>query len=296
MTDPVRAAGGVLYRAGSAGLEAGLEVCLVHRPRYDDWSLPKGKLDDGEHPLVAAVREVREETGLAGIPQLRLAPVEYVLPDGTPKTVEFWLMRAGAEGPVLDTDEVDTVAWLPLPAALERLSYADERAVLHEVAALPPVTSVVALVRHAHAGERKKWSGNDALRPIDPVGQAQAARIAELLTPLAPQRLFTATPLRCKQTLEPLSAALGDRPIVVDSAFAEPPEADDAPAKAKLGAHRLLELRGAEPVAICSQGKVIPTMLATVRDESDPEPYKTAKGGGWVLTWAGDRLLGLSAL
>jgi 8-oxo-dGTP diphosphatase len=292
MLSPVRAAGGVLYRPAGNGVE----ICLVHRPRYDDWSLPKGKLEAGEHPLTAAVREVREETGRTGIPQLRLAPVEYVLPDGTPKTVEFWLMRAGADGPVLDTDEVDTVTWLPLPAARERLSYVDEHAVLDAVATLPPVTSVVVLVRHAHAGERKKWSGNDALRPIDAVGRAQAERIATLLTPIQPRRFYAATPLRCKQTLGPLAAALGGRTIVAVSAFAEPPLAEDAPAKAKVGAQRLLELRGAEPVVICSQGKVMPPMLAALRDESDPAPYKTPKGGGWVLTWAGDRLLGLSAL
>jgi len=295
MTAAVRAAGGVLCRqAGDA-----IEVCLVHRPRYDDWSLPKGGLESGEHPLVGAVREVLEETGLRGRPRLLLPPVEYKLPDGRPKTVDFWLMLA-ADGSTVpqpqDTHEVDGAAWLPLGAALERLSYPDERALLEHVAALPPVTAVMGLVRHAHAGVRKKWTGNDSLRPIDEVGQAQAERIAALYALFAPERLVAATPLRCKQTLEPLAARLGGLPIVFDGAFAEPADFDEAPAKAKLAAGRLLDLRTGGLPVVCSQGKIIPHLLAAVRDEADPTPYKTPKGSGWVLTWGADRLLGLSRL
>ncbi|GAA2657067.1 NUDIX hydrolase [Paractinoplanes durhamensis] len=294
MADQVRAAGGVLHRSTDDGQT---EVCLVHRPRYDDWALPKGKLDGDEHPLAGAVREVAEETGWTGVPELRLPTVAYDLPDGTPKTVDYWLMRAETGGPVQDTDEVDQVAWLSPAEAAARVSYADERRILEQVAALPPVTAVVGLVRHAHAGERKEWKGNDALRPVDELGRAEAERIGAVLALLRPSRLIAATPLRCKQTLEPLAALLGGTPIVQDSAFAEPADADEAPAKAKLGAHRLLELRDGRSVpVICGQGKVMPTMLATLRDESDPEPYKTPKGDAWLLTWSGDRLLDASRL
>jgi 8-oxo-dGTP diphosphatase len=292
MPEVVRAAGGVLYRPAGDGIE----VCLVHRPRYDDWALPKGKLDGHEHPLAGAAREVAEETGCAGIPQLRLPTLAYDLPDGTPKTVDYWLMRLGEDGPVRDTSEVDEIAWLPPGAAAARLSYDDERGLLARLAGLPPITSMVALVRHAHAGERKEWKGNDALRPIDERGREQAEQIGGVLALLRPDRLVAATPLRCKQTLEPLAALLGGVPIVQDGAFAEPADIDEAPARAKLGAQRLLELRGAGVPVICSQGKVMPTMLATLCDESDPAPYKTPKGDGWLLTWSGDRLLDASRI
>ncbi|GAA0458665.1 putative hydrolase MutT/NUDIX [Paractinoplanes deccanensis] len=293
MPEPIRAAGGVLCRPAGDGLE----VCLVHRPRYDDWALPKGHLDHGEPAILGALREVLEETGRSGRPVLALPRVAYDLPDGRPKTVDYWLMTVtGDEGPVRDTDEVDSVEWLSLADAAERVSYADERALLEHVAGLPPVTSVAVLVRHAHAGERKKWSGNDALRPIDPVGQAQSERLADLLAPLAPQRLVSATPLRCKQTLEPLAAALGGMPIVMDGGFAEPADADEAPAKAKLAAQRLLDLRSHGLTVVCSQGKLIPRLLATLADAADPAPYKTSKGEGWLLTWSGERLLGSSRL
>jgi 8-oxo-dGTP pyrophosphatase MutT (NUDIX family)/phosphohistidine phosphatase SixA len=289
----VRAAGAVLWRPGSEGIE----VCAVHRPAYDDWSLPKGKLAPDEDALVAAVREVLEETGFPAVPQMRLPGAAYDLPDGRAKTVDFWLMRAG-EAPaadIMDPAEVDRIEWLDPATAATRLSYPHDRDLVRLVAELPPVTAVTALVRHGHAGERKAWAGNDALRPIDPAGQVEADRLGVLLTPLQPRHLYAATPLRCKQTLEPLAEATG-LPIVTDSAFAEPADPDDAPAKAKVAAVRLAELRADGVAVICSQGKVIPPLLALLHGAEDPEAYKTPKGGAWLLTWSDDRLIGLTRL
>jgi phosphohistidine phosphatase SixA len=155
---------------------------------------------------------------------------------------------------------------------------------------------VIALVRHARAGERKKWSGRDELRPIDPVGAKQADRIAALLASLRPRRLVAATPLRCAQTLEPLAAALGDRPIVRDGAFAEPSAPDGVPARVAAARARLAELRGFERVVVCSQGKLMPHLLASLLGEADHRPFKTPKGDGWLLTWSGETLLGASRL
>ena len=292
-TPPIRAAGGVLWRPAADGMR----ICVVHRPYRADWSLPKGKLDAAEHPLTAAVREVLEETGVRGEPQLRLPEVAYTLPDGVPKTVEFWLMRA-AEGPAadpMDPTEVDTVLWLSPAEALARLSYPDDRRLVEHVAALPPVTAVTALVRHAHAGKRSEFRGNDALRPIDGRGRAQAETLGLVVSLLAPRRLVAATPLRCRQTFEPLAARLG-LPIVTDSAFAEPADLDGIPARVKVAAARLAEVRDGDRAAICSQGKVMPQLLALLDGAEDPRPYRTPKGEGWVLTWSGDRLLGLSRI
>ncbi|WP_433791840.1 NUDIX domain-containing protein [Actinoplanes sp. CA-252034] len=291
MTEVERAAGGVLCRRSGDRVE----VCLVHRPRYDDWSLPKGKLTGGEEPLAGALREVEEETGAAAIPQLRLPDVDYALPDGRPKNVAYWLMAAASDGPVRDADEVDETAWLPLEEAAGRLSYPEERTLLAGVASLPPVTAVIALVRHARAGERRKWAGRDELRPIDPVGAKQADRIAGLLTALRPRRLVAATPLRCTQTLEPLAAAV-ERPIVRDGAFAEPSGPDGLPARVAAARARLAELRAFERVVVCSQGKLMPHLLASLRGESDHHPFKTPKGDGWLLAWSGETLLGASRL
>ena len=294
MADPVRAAGAVLWRPAAGG---GVEVCVVHRPAYDDWSLPKGKLDHDEHPLIAALREVLEETGLRGVPEVRLPDVSYTLPTGVPKTVQFWSMRAAPAPavPIADPTEVDEIAWLAPDRAAQRLSYPADADLVDRVAALPTITAQTLLVRHGHAGERKKWSGNDALRPLDELGRRQSAGLAEVLAPFAPQRLFTAPPLRCKQTLEPLAERLA-LPIVSDPAFAEPPDPADVGARAEIAAARLTELRDGERPAICSQGKVIPPLLAMLDDADDPDVYRTAKGGGWVLSWAGGKLAALSRL
>jgi 8-oxo-(d)GTP phosphatase len=293
MPDPILAAGAVLWRPAGDGIE----ICAVHRPAYDDWSLPKGKLEDDERALPAALREVLEETGYRAEPVLRLPDVSYPLPDRTPKTVQFWAMRvAGAEAaPIADPAEVDRIAWLTPAQAAQRLTYPADAELVAHVAALPPITAQTLLVRHARAGERKKWSGNDALRPIDELGRQQSAGLADVLAPFAPSRLFAATPLRCKQTLDPLAERLG-LPIVTDSTFAEPAEIDEVAARVKVAVSRLAELRDGERAAICSQGKLIPPLLAELRGEDDPAPYKTPKGSAWVLSWTGAKLAALSRL
>lgn len=289
----VRAAGGVLWRpAGDS-----IEVCVVHRPYLRDWSLPKGKLDGGEHPLAAAVREVLEETGLRGEPQLRLPDVAYTLPNGAPKTVDFWLMRC-ADGPAAapaDPTEVDTVVFLSPDDAVARLSYPDDRRLVRHVAGLPPVTAVAALVRHGHAGRRGEFEGEDDLRPLDARGRAEAETLGEVVALIGPERLVAATPLRCRQTLGPLAERLG-LPIASDPAFAEPADVDAVPARARAAAARLTELRHGDRTVVSSQGKVIPGLLALLDGADDPAPYRTRKGNGWILTWSGDRLLALSRI
>ncbi|GAA0801333.1 NUDIX hydrolase [Spirilliplanes yamanashiensis] len=281
----------MLWRPG----DDGVHVCLVHRPRYDDWSLPKGKLDAGEHPLAAAVREVREETGHAGVPRLRLPSTAYRLPDGADKLVDYWAMRACDEPPGPRDDEADEVVWLSVGAAVDRLSYDHDRRVLDAFAATPATVSI-ALVRHARAGKRDTWAGPDDARPLDATGSAQADALAPLLALLRPGRLLAATPRRCVQTLMPLAAAV-DLPIEADSAFAEPAPGQRRAERAAVAARRLAELAAAGgQVVVCSQGKVIPGALADLAGSADRDSFTTPKGTGWLLSFDGDRLTGLDRL
>ena len=121
MNRVVEAAGGVIARGGL--------VALVHRPRYDDWTLPKGKLDPGESFEDAALREVFEETGLRCRLVRELPAVEYQV-RGRPKVVRYWLMEVESETPLADNDEVDEVRWLEPAQALGLLSYERDRDVL----------------------------------------------------------------------------------------------------------------------------------------------------------------------
>jgi 8-oxo-(d)GTP phosphatase len=287
----IRAAGGVVWRPAAGGPQ----VCVVHRPRYDDWSLPKGKLERGEHPLLAAVREVGEETGVVAVPQVRLDSVRYGMRDGTPKTVDYWSMRCVDVDPSLTTSEVDELSWMTVDEAALRLTYAHDVRVVRDFAQLPPVTAVCAVVRHATAGKRGTWSGPDGARPLDAQGREQAAALAPLLALLRPVRLASATPVRCVQTLEPLAELL-DLPIEADSSFDEPRPGQHPDENALAAAARLLELATSDggSLAVCSQGKVLPDALARLLGEdpavrSAADRFATPKGDGWLVAFSGDR-------
>lgn len=266
----------------------------MHRPRYDDWSLPKGKLDAGEHPLAAAVREVWEETGVRAAPQVRLSSTHYQTPNQSAKAVDYWSMRALATGSsvpgrALPDREVDEVRWLAPAAAAGLLSYPRDAKLLAEFAALPPVTGLVLLVRHAYAGERKDWTLPDAARPLDATGKAEAAALARLLALFQPTRLVSASPQRCVQTLAPLAEAT-DLPVEVESVFDEAAfEKNPAGAAARLVA---LAATGAVTV-VCSQGLVIRETMPLVAGAGD---FTTPKATGWVLPYAADRLIAADRL
>lgn len=143
----VPAAGAVLYR-----MDGGSARCaVVHRPRYDDWSLPKGKVDPGESLPVTAVREIAEETGFSAALESRIGTTAYPLKENTRKEVTYWSALASGGG-FEPNSEVDDIRWLPVDEAKELVSYALDRKILTRFAAARPVDSVLLLVRHAKAG------------------------------------------------------------------------------------------------------------------------------------------------
>jgi 8-oxo-dGTP diphosphatase len=269
----VLAAGGVVYRWRPEG---DAEILLVHRPRYDDWSLPKGKLDPGEHRLAAAVREVHEESGVRGVPQARLRTVNYLTGEpGVEKQVEYWSMRCLSDDGHEPDHEVDVRRWVPLPTARDLLTYAHDRGVVAAFTALPPVTGVVVLVRHAHAGRRAGWQGADDERPLDTNGRRDAENAAPLLALFAPDRVISAPAVRCRDTVTPAADLLGHR-LEVDGRFAEDGDPDEA-------LHALQELAQATPSSVvCSQGGLIRPLVAGIRPGGEPQ---TPKGTAWVLSF-----------
>jgi 8-oxo-dGTP diphosphatase len=276
----VAAGGGALWRPAPGG---GIETAVVHRPRYDDWSLPKGKLDAGESALVAAAREVTEETGYTVTVGRRSVRSSYPIPEGT-KQVDYWLMRV-AGGRFEPNDEVDELRWVtPAEAACLCTHEPDQEVLADLVRQDVPCAPTLLLVRHAHAGSRSDWDGPDDERPLDQRGTDQAQRLAAVLPLFGPTRILTADRVRCRDTVTPLAERLGLEVGTARELGEEEFQADPRAALAVV--RRLLEPR-AEPgvTVVCSQGGAIPSMLMAL-DVQWPDTREfppAAKGSVWAL-------------
>jgi 8-oxo-dGTP diphosphatase len=235
-----------------------LDVLLVHRPKYDDWSFPKGKLDRGELAPVAAVREVAEETGLA----IRLGrPLDdqlYVVQGGRSKVVHYWIGRP------LDGDdvsgyqanrEVDQVAWVPAEEAAAWLSYSRDRETLEQAVKRRKRTTSLVVLRHARARARARWRADDRFRPLLKLGEQQSDRLVPLLAAYDVTRLVSSSSTRCVTTLVPYADATGLK-VVVDDGLAE----EEA---TTLGvAERVQELVDAgKRTVLCSHRPVLPAIF-----------------------------------
>ena len=209
----IQAAGGVLWR-GAGGKGDDIEIALVHRPRYDDWSLPKGKQDPTEHVTVTARREVEEETGFRaplGKPLLGQQYTFWREGQALAKSVRFWAMRAPdlPESPFTPNAEVDELCWLPPTQAADLLTHERDKATLKSLFTAAPGTSTVLLIRHAKAGEKKAWKGPDIERPLDETGREQARAVRLAAACFEPSRIVSADPARCVQTVQPLADGSG---------------------------------------------------------------------------------------
>ncbi|HXZ74783.1 MAG TPA: NUDIX hydrolase [Streptosporangiaceae bacterium] len=304
----IPAAGALLWRPA----EHGPAVLLVHRPRYDDWSFPKGKSLPGEHVLITAVREVTEETGIEINLGRRLRTVRY-LSDGRPKQVDYWAARPAAQAaggtdepagpaPFTPNEEVDRLAWLPLTAAGDRLSYQHDTEVLSEFASAPPATTSIILVRHASARNKKAWQKaghpDDLTRPLTPLGQVQAKLLGQILSCFGPARVISSPAERCLATVEPYAALIGG---VVEPAPALAPPPDDrdlseAGPDEVAAAHDLVSrlVTAGEPVIISGHRENLPAMLRWICEGLGapvPGGPPLRKGAFRALHVAGGRLI-----
>jgi 8-oxo-dGTP diphosphatase len=240
-------------------------VLLVHRERYNDWTFPKGKREPGEHVLATAVREVHEETGHQVVLGRPLGQIRYAS-SGYPKVVDYWAATAaggpdspdGAGGGFTPNDEVDKIEWVPLAAAPARLSYPRDTGILTGFAAGPPVTVPVILLRHARAGRRQDWPGQDRDRPLDAGGAADADRLAPLLAAYGRSAVISSAAERCVATVRPY-AALTRMAIEVDPRLAaERGDGVTAEQQARAGE----AAAAGRPVILCAHRENLPGMLA----------------------------------
>lgn len=284
----IRAAGALLWRPSSPGRlwrAAGRsrEVALIHRPKYDDWSFPKGKRDPGEHVLQTAVREVAEETGL----QVILGrPLTQALYDrgGRPKRVDYWVARPVPDGPdsFQPNDEVDTLEWVPMDAAPGRLTYPHDALMLEEFTVGPADTVPFVLLRHASAGGKDSWKGDDLDRPLDAHGAAEADLLSRLLACYGTSRVITSAAERCVATVRPYAALTGAK-LEVDPALAVGQANGDADTAS---ARVVAAVATGQPTVICAHRENMPTLLTAAcaaLGAAVPDGPALHKAGFWVL-------------
>ena len=255
--DLIRAAGVVLLRqAGDTR-----EVLIVHRPHYGDWSLPKGKVKPGEHPIVTAIRECDEETGFQAVLGARLPSLSYPV-EGIQKRVDFWSAHINEDEGFNPGAEVDDIRWLPVDQARRQLHYESE-ADLVELAVSLPATSPLILVRHTAAVKRSDFRGkNDDERPLSGLGRSQAKALIPVLDAFGITDIHSSDAARCYDTVRKTAKHLGTG-VQREPAFSEA-GFEDGPERTARRMHRLLH--DPAPLVICSHRPVLPTLLDITAD------------------------------
>ena len=278
MTPAIVAAGGVLWRRNSDGE---IEVLLVHRPRYDDWSLPKGKVEEGEALISCAYREILEETGLS----IKLGPfigaVEYYVPDGL-KHVDYWSASLIEDGSAFHpNEEVDRIEWLDLQAAAIKATRESDREILVRFSKTPYDSHALVMLRHGKALERTEWQGEDEDRPLQLVGQLQAKRMLSLYQVYGVEEIHTSDAVRCLDTVALMAKSLQITPVITNAVS----EYTYKKNKEKAIEYAKDLIKKKKQIILCSHNPVLPRMMEklTKKIDFDYPDNKLLPGEAWVL-------------
>lgn len=277
----VFAAGGVLWRDDPAEPE----VALVHRPKYDDWSLPKGKAKVGEHLLVTALREVTEETGYRPRIGPFLITLQYLVTSGgrpSNKVVTYWSMRCG-EGSFRASSEVDQMQWLPLDEARRCLTSESDRTVLDTFGRTSRDTELLLLIRHGETvATSRRIKGRPEGQLLNRSGRDQAESLVPVLERLGVTDLLSADLPACIDMLTPFAEATG----LTVRREAELTRAGFVGNEADVADRVRRDAASSESLVVCGEKRVIAGLLSTLGhspDISPPQEITVKKGGWWLL-------------
>ena len=287
----IRAAGALLWRDNS---DLSIEVALIHRPRYDDWSLPKGKLEMGETALQCAYREVQEETGIRATFTRQLGTVEYE-ESGQEKRVKYWAAHCAlTNSEFVPNEEVDQMRWLSPSQALEQATHDSDKSIIEKFMSEEQHTDTLIILRHTKSLERGDWDEEDSHRTLDETGFDQAQLLIKHLEPFAIDELYTSDYTRCVQTVTPLAHARGLSITAVPSLNEESFELD--PEKAISFANALKQ--DEKNILICSHNPVIPSMLRGILNTKlkNKDLIKLEPGDAWIVHRVRGEIVGLDYL
>lgn len=259
---------------------------VVHRPRYKDWSLPKGKLNRRETFLDAAIRETEEETGIRGKKPRPVGTVGYLTAAGNPKVVRWWLTTPKKKAKFKKNSEVDEIRWATFDEANDILQYSNDKTVLDRAndMVLDRSAGSIHLVRHASAGVRDKSDPEDDHRGIDARGKRQRRTIRNFLLGHPVTRIGSSHLDRCVQTVQETSDTIGI-PVEREIALTE----GTHPNRTVALIHELQQ----EAAVLCSHGDVISGLVGRLFAEGVPMdgPIEWAKGSIWHLRTISGRVV-----
>ena len=285
MSATILAAGAVLWRKGE---KKKIEVLIIHRPKYDDWTFPKGKAEVGEPLIACAYREVLEETNIETAFGPYLGEVEYLTNDGK-KKVSFWSAKVIKEKEFNSNAEVDQLKWVEVTKVKELLTLDTDRKILEQFLRIEPDTKPLVLLRHAKAVTRDEWQGEDDDRPLDSYGQNQAKRLLAMYQVFNLEQIHSSDAVRCYDTVVAIAKGLSIKLEVTgklsESTFKKDKE------KAFDYAKDLMKLN--ESVLLCSHNPILPKMLnkLTKKSEVDADEGKLLPADGWVIHRIGKEVI-----
>ena len=272
----IRAGGGVIWRRND---EDQIEIALVHRIKYNDWSLPKGKAENNESIIACAFREIMEETGFS----IRFGPClgTYAYPVGeSKKEVTYWsakfLNEIGAPNP----QEVDQIKWVLLDQIDTEVTRDLDREVVRQFRKFDPDSKALILMRHVEALDRHDWSGKDCDRPLNSHGERQAKRVLSNFQPYAVEEIHSSSAVRCYESITPMARALSVDFFFTDS-LSEDVYLKDKERPIKY-IHRLLV--NDYPTLVCSHNPILPRAISSFVDKFgvDVSDTKLEPADAWI--------------
>jgi 8-oxo-dGTP diphosphatase len=287
----INGAGVILWREQ---LPLSLEVAIIHRPKYDDWTFPKGGVEIGENSIQAAFRECQEETGMAPILGPYIGAVTYQ-EEGKKKSVEYWMGKEKSTKDSFQVNaEVDQIQWMSAKEARHFLTYDSDREILARFMKLERHVSTLVFLRHAKAVKREDWLGEDSDRPLAHIGQLQASKLSALFRPFGIEQIHSSDAQRCLATAQPIAEGLR-----IESSLT-PKLSEDVFEKNDTVAIEYIEqlLKFNMNTIVCSHNPMFNEMLLAFENARDFFKHlpKLSPADSWIVHHSGNRIIAIDAL